>query len=1040
MTISEFGLKNKYTIYAISIAAIFFGVISYFSIPIQLFPDTAPPLVNVLTAFPGASAEDAADLVSDPIEKECSTLEGVYNVSSTSQDGMSVVTVEFRYNIDVDMAALDVQNALSRIQDKLPQNILEPQVLKFSTSDRPVLTMGLQSNDLVDVRSIAEEVIAPELQRVVGVAAVDVFGGNKPEISILVDRNRLDIYNIPISAVAEAIKQYNVSIPAGKIDSKVQQFTFRLYAESKTVKEIAQIPIRLKDGNRILLEDIAEIKYGGSEDLSRFHVNGKKAIAIQIFRQDDANTVEVVLRAREKFEELSKRYPGIQFNEAEESATFTQLVVDNMIGSVGQALLLAAIIIFLFLGSFKQGVVVIISMPMSFLLTFAGMKILGLELNLVTLTAIILAVGMVVDASVVVLENITRRFNEENLSPDEAASVGSSEIQFAIIAGNATTLAVLIPLLFLYGFIGKTFGPLAGTLILAFLSSLVVALVIVPILTTMTSGKDGKLEAFSEKISAPWNNLMNIIKKGYLFLLEKSLTNRWIVFVSAILLLVVGLMFIQKQGSELLPIMDSGNGFVTVETTSGSSLDQTESVLNEIERIILEDPEVVQLSTQIGFEPGMHSLGGGGVQGPTKGYISFTLTPRNERDRTIWEIQDKFREKFSKVPGIENLVVRESGSTAKATTASSIVVSIRGEDPLVLDKLGDEVLEAIKPIESVTNPYRSWRRDQKNILLSVNRDRALEIGFTPAFVARELAYSLDGINAGMLRNPLGDDTPIKVRYDKKFRLTESDIFEVRAVSQVDGQSVPLGAIVKKEEKLVQGLVTRENLQPTVDILALHQGRALNFVVADVVESIEKLVVPKGYSVELLGEDKDLKESRNELIFALIIAFVAVYLLLVAQFKSFIHPITVLMSIPLSLFGVGTALWLGDKSISMPVMLGFILLIGILVNNSIILIDVIRKQRANGIQKRKAIIESVNLRFRPIMMTSLSTIVGMIPLAMEWALGAERFSPLAIAVIGGMTASTLLTMIVIPVLYDSFDEITTKFFSSNSNNLEQVTNE
>ncbi len=1037
MTISEFGLKNKYTIYALSIGAIFFGVISYFSIPIQLFPETAPPLVNVLTAYPGATAGDAADLVSDPIEKECSSLEGVYKVSSTSQDGMSLVTVEFRYDIDVDIAALDVQNAISRIRDRLPPNIFEPQVLKFSTSDRPVLTMGIQGADLVAVRRIAEETIAPELQRVTGIAAVDVFGGNKPEVTISVDRNKLEAYSVPIMAVADAIKQYNISIPAGRIDSKDQQFTFRLYEESKTVDEMAQIPVKLPGGKRILLSDIADIHYGGSEDLSRFHVNGEKAIAVQVFRQDDANTVAVVLRAREKFAELAERYPDMQFAEAEESATFTQRVVDNMLGSVGQALLLATLIIFLFLGSIRQGIVVAISMPMSFLLTFAGMKLLGLELNLVTLTAIILAVGMVVDASVVVLENITRRFHEDKLSPDEAALVGSSEIQFAIIAGNATTLAVLVPLLFLYGFIGKTFGPLAGTLILAFLSSLIVALVIVPIMTTFTSGKAGRLEQLSSKISAPWNRLMDSTRNGYLFLLRHSLNRRWIIAVSSVLLLIIGLMFLRIQGSELLPIMDSGSGFVTVETTSGSSLDQTESVMKDVERIILKDPNVVRLSTQIGFEPGMHSLGGGGVQGATKGFISYTLTPRNEREQSIWEIQDQFRAELAKVPGIENLVVRESGSTAKATTASSIVVSIRGDDPLVLDALGNKVLETIRPIESVVNPYRSWRIDQKNILLTVNRDRALEMGFTPAFVAKELSSSLDGINAGMLRNPTGDDTPIKVRYAKRYRADETDLFGVRAISPIDGRSVPLGAVVDKEEKRVQGLVTRENLQPTLDILALHQGRPLNYVVADVVSSLDSLTIPQGYTAELLGEDKDMKESKGELVFALVIAFISVYLLLVAQFKSFVNPITVLMSIPLSLIGVGTALWLADKSVSMPVMLGFILLVGILVNNSIILIDVIQQQRAQGIPKRKAIVESVNLRFRPIMMTSLSTIVGMIPLALEWALGAERFSPLAIAVIGGMTASTLLTMIVIPVFYDALDELSMKLIGHQPDKIKQA---
>ncbi|RKX29064.1 MAG: AcrB/AcrD/AcrF family protein, partial [Candidatus Zixiibacteriota bacterium] len=738
MTLSEFGLKNRYTVYVLAIAAVFFGVVAYFSLPIQLFPETAPPLVNILTAYPGASAEDAADMVSDPIEKECAALEGVYKVSSSSQDGMSVVTVEFRYDVDVDMAALDVQNAISRIRGKLPSGIQEPQVLKFSTSNRPVLTVGIIGDDLVEVRRLVEEDLAPELQRVAGVAMVDVFGGHNPEVSVFVDRSKLDAYKLPIAAVAQAIKEHNVSIPAGKINSNEIQYSFRVDEESKTIQDIAKIPIRLQDGNRLLLGDLAKIRYGSAEDLSKYHVNGESAIAVQILKQDNANTVDVVLRAQAKFAEIAGRYPQLRFVEAEESASFTQQVVSNMLGSVAQALFLAAIVIFLFLGSFRRGLVVAVSMPMSFLLTFAGMKMFGIQIDLVTLTAVILSVGMVVDASVVILENIARRYHADKLTPEEAARVGASEIQFAIIAGNATTLTVLIPLLFLYGFVGKTFGPLAATLIIAFLSSLLVALIMVPILTTFTAGEGGRFERLSRKISDPWNFLMNRIRGSYLFLLRHALSRRWIVFMSAAVLLVVGVLLLRFQGTELLPKMDGGTSFVTVETTSGTSLSQTEEIIRQVEKIILNEPEVLLISTQLGFEPGMHSFGGGGVQGPTQGYISITLSPRTERDETIWEIQDRIREKLSRIPGIENLVVRESGSTARSTTASSIVVSIQGDDPLVLDRLGDQVLAAITEVPSVVNPYRSWRRDQRTVSLNINKERALELGMIPLSIAQEL--------------------------------------------------------------------------------------------------------------------------------------------------------------------------------------------------------------------------------------------------------------------------------------------------------------
>ncbi len=1021
MTLPGFALKYKYSIYALSIAATIFGVMAYFSLPIQLLPDTAPPLVNVLVAYPGAAAQDVADLISDPIENEVAALEGVLKVTSTAQDGLALVSIEFRYDIPVDLAAIDVQNAISRIRGKLPREIGEPQVIKFSTSSRPVLTMGLRGDNLVAVRRLAEDVLAPEIQRVAGVAIVDVFGGHQPELSVLVNRNRLEAHRLPLAAVVNAIRTHNVSAPAGQIRSSNRQYTFRLNEQSRSLHDIENIPISAPDGSRLLVGDLAAVTEGGGEDLSRFRVNGKSAIAMQIFKQDDANTVDVVQLAREAFTELSLRYPHIDMVEAEETASFTARVVNNMMTSVWQALLLATVVIFLFLASLHRGFVVIISMPMSFLLTFAGMKVFNIEVNMVTLTAIILSVGMVVDASVVVLENITRYYSKGGLSPTEAALKGASEIQFSVIAGVATTLIVLLPLLFLYGFVGKIFGPLAATLVIAFVASLFVALTIVPILSVMVSGEGGKMERVAERISQPWNRLMLGLRNVYVRILKKSLGHRRIVFLVISILFVAGLATLRFRGTELLPKMDSGSSFVVVETTSGASLDETEKVMQEVEAIILQESEVILISNQMGFEPGMHSFAGGGAQGPTQGYIAITLTPRTERDESIWEIQNRLRDKFSKIPNIQNFVVRESGSTAKATTASSIIVNIKGDDPLVLDKLGSQVLTALRTVKGVVNPYRRWRRDQRNISLSLSEDRARELRISPALAAQELVQSLDGVNAGIFRGELGEDTPIRVRYAERFRSQEADAFMVRTISANDGAVVPLGAIMQGKESYAQGVVTRENLQPTLEILALHEGRPLNFVVADIEQVLSGLTLPQAYEASLAGESTDMNEARKELASALAVAFIAVYLLLVAQFRSFIHPITVLVSVPLSLVGVGTALWIAGKPVSMPVMIGLILLVGIVVNNSIILIDFIRQRRQEGHSREEAIIESVATRFRPIMMTSFSTIVGMTPLALEWALGAERFSPLSTAVIGGMTASTFLTMIVIPVLYDTFDD-------------------
>lgn len=1033
MAISDYALKNRYTIYPLFIAAVVFGLLAYFNLPIQLFPDTAPPTVNIITAFPGAAAEDVADLLSDPIEQEVAGLENVARVSSTSQSGLSLVTVEFRYGHSVDIAAVDAQNAISRVRGSLPQAIGEPQVLKTSTAGRPIVTMGLrpaadagevaQSGEVMsETRRLAEDVLAPELQRIEGVAFVDVFGGHNPELSVRVDRTRLDAHNLPLGAVVEAIRSFNVSLPAGEIRSEGRQYSFRLDHESSTAEEVAEIPITTPTGQRVLVGDLAAVEYGAGEDLSRFRVGGDGAIAMQLFKQEDANTVAVVARVEAAFEELGERYPEITFLLADESASFTKLVVGNMLGAVGQALLLATAIIFLFLGSFRRGLVVAISMPMSFLLTFAGMMVLGIDLNMVTLTAVILSVGMVVDASVVMLENITRHSQEHGLAPFEAALAGAKEIQFAVIAGNATTITVLVPLLFLYGFVGKTFGPLAATMIVAFLSSLLVALALVPILTMLVTSEGGRVERVAAQLARPWQWSMGAIQRAYVWLLKTALQRRWVALLGGAAVFALGAFTLTRLGMEMLPRMDTGETFITVETPSGSSLEETERVLAEVEAVIQREAELAAVSTRIGFEPGMRSFGGGGVQGPTQGYITVSWTPRTERGESIWDIQDRLRARLAQVPGIENLVVRESGSTAVAGTASSVVVSLRGPDALVLDRLGDEVLQVVDSVPDTVNTYRSWRRDHRSVTYTVDAERARELGLSPSAISRELIQSLDGVTAGIFRGAGDEKTPIRVRYAREYRDSREDAEAVLAFSERAGTTVPLRAVTEGRETVVQGLITRENLEPTLDILALHGDRPLSFVTRDVERAIGGIEVPAGYTLTLAGEERDMAEARGELIGALAVALLAVYLLLVAQFKSFAHPITVLASVPLSLIGVAAALWIAGKPVSMPVLVGLILLVGIVVNNSIILIDFIRQRREAGDDRETAIASSVAARFRPIMMTSLSTIVGMIPLAMEWALGAERFSPLAVAVIGGMTAATFLTLIVIPVFYSAMDDV------------------
>lgn len=1020
MSFGRSVLANRHAVWAVAIASAIFGVLAYLEMPMQLSPDTAPPVVNVITAYPGASAADVTDALSRPMEEELASLEGIVAVRSSSQDNLSLVSLEFGYERDVELAAVDVQNAITRIRGALPPGIREPRVLRQSTSDRPIVTFGLVTEPMVSARRLAEDVVGPRLQRISGVAAVDVFGGSAETVLVEFDPEQLEAYLVSPADVIRTLQEHNIAGPAGELDTGGQRHRYRLDARAESLDALGQLPI-VSGGTRVLLRDVARLEIGTLDDDARFRIGETQAIAVQVFKTEDANTVEVVEAALAEVASLREEYPTLDIIVGEESASFTRTSIGNLLSNVWQALLLASVIIFLFIGHLRASLVAVVSMPLSYGLTFVGMRLAGVQFDLVTLSAVILAVGMVVDASVVVLENVLRLM-KEGRAPEEAASEGVDEILTPVIAGAATTVTVLVPLLFLEGFIGKTFGPLAMTLLIAFTSSVIVALVLVPVLSMQTAGS-GALDRLGERIAWPFTRLMEGLRRAYVALLRRALRFRWLTLVLAFASVAAGAVMLRGQGMEVIPRMDGGSFFISLETPSGTSLDETERAIEAIAGILSDEAEVETVQAQVGYEAGMRYFASGSVQGPTQGFITVTLSPRTDRVETLWDIQARVRQRIrSEVPAIRSFTVRELGNTANATTTAPIVVRVTGDDVLVLDRLGEEILGRLAAVDSIVEPARTWRLDQRRFSVHVDALRAGQLGLSPAAIATQMQMGSVGVHAGDF-HALGEDPiPILARFQRGEDPAPEALLDYPVILRAAETTIPLRSIAALEETTSAGLMTRDGLAPTLDITAVLGDRPLSEAVVEVEDALRELIVPDGYAVELTGERDDLSEATGEIAGALIISVIAVYLLLAGQLRSFVHPITIMLTVPLAIVGVALGLVAAGKPVSMPVMVGLVLLVGIVVNSSIILLEYVRRARADGRERRDALIDSVGVRFRPIMMTALSTIVGMIPLAGEWALGAERFSPLAIAVIGGLSAATLLTLIVMPVLYDIIDDL------------------
>lgn len=1017
MNIAKFATKNKYLIITLIIAIVLLGVYSRITMQVQLAPDTNPPMVTVMLRYPGVSAEDVSKDVAEPIEKELAQLEGISNIKSTSQDNMSIIQISFDYATDVNEAAIDVQNSISRIKSSLPERLEEPRVLKISTADKPVTTIALTSNSLSmeKLRQIADDEINYNLQLVDGVSGINIYGGYSNEVQIEIDKKKIAAYNISLEEISNILGQNNIKAPGGNLVEENKEVLLRIEEGFSNKEDINNLRIPTKDGHFIYLRDIADVRFTHEDLESSYRLNGEEAIAISITKKNDANTIEVIENIKDKLNSLEEDYPFIDFQIAQDDSIFTLQMVENMTSSVSLSIGLTVLLIMLFISALNQSLIVSVSMPLTFLMTLGIMKFSGLKLDLVTLSALILSIGFVVDASIVVVENIVSH-SETNDNIVEATIDAVSEVTIPILTGALTTLAVLFPLVFIKGFVGAMFKPLSLTLIYSISSSMFIALFIIPVLAIMFDNlKLTKIEKIFGLVSCIFNKIMDLILDAYVGLLKFSLKNKLFVYIVLIIGLIISAITLDRNGVEMLPQFDSAVTYISIELESGAKLEETKQAVSEIEKYLSKKDNIVNYDVKIGFEKGSNTLGDFGLMTTNQASFTINLNNRTERIESIWEFQEELRQYISRIPGIKRFVVREQGGTATAESSAPIAVSISGPEQDVLFDIASKLELKMWDIYGTTNIYKNFHMDNEQISIKTNNAKIQEFGLTNASISRQILNSVEGIQNSSMDVNQSDNLNISIGYKKGSIQSLDDILDIYINTPV-GAKVPLRELASLEINNRSNLVTRGNYSNTIEILSYTHTRAFSHIVSDIQEVIDNFSLPSGYDVKMVGQQEELGNSMKDMAFTLILAIIFVYLILVPQFKSFVQPLIVMSAIPLVIIGVAPALVLSGKNISMPVLLGFILLAGTVVNDSILLVDNTNNLRKKGLSIDESLIQSVKNRYRPIMMTTLSDVAGMLPLAFELALGAERFSPLAITVIGGMLASTLLTLIIIPITY------------------------
>ncbi len=1017
MNIGESAVKNKYLVISFIIVIIIFGVFAKMTLQTQLAPDTNAPRVTVMAKYPGATAQDVSENLVKPLEESFGKLEGISNIKSDSMDNIGIVHLFFKYGTDVDSAAIDVQNTISASKDSLPSNIPEPKVLKFNTSDKPIMTLAINSESLSlqEIRRLSEDNIAFELQLIDGVAAVEMFGGYISEIRINLDENKFNQYNLTLSNVYKALNENNISLPGGTIKNGEKNISLKIDEEYSSIEELNNIKIILADGNSIYLKDIADIEYGMEDLESMYRFDSDDRIALQILKSKDANTVETIENIKLSLNELQEKYPYLDIEIAQDDSTFTNQMVDNMTSSILLAIIFTAIIIFLFLSKVNQSLVVAFSMPLTFLSTLGLMKLFNMKLDLVTLSALILSIGFVVDNSIVIVENIMKHKERDNETTIVKAAVdGVNEIASSVLSGTITTVVVLVPLTFMQGFVGEMFKPVALTLIFALSSSLVIAFVVIPIVTIfMYKFSFRRTESLFNVVTKPFNRMMDWILGVYLKILNKSIKSN-LIFVVVILLLISSGIALKNKGIEMLPKFDSGVTFISVETETGTSIEETSKVFSHIEDILNKEKNIVGYDTQIGFEKDSTIMSEFNTMASNQGVITINYNTRKEREEDIWSMQDRIRKEIEKIPGIKRFVVKEKGGTANSSGGVPIDIKISGEDQEVLYKLAVDLEKEIKNIDGMINVYKSFNIDSPEYIIKTDDSRIKELGLNNAYVGKYIYQLVEGVNATELKMDERNES-IKILFNKESRNNIEDIMK-QSIKTPYGATIPLSDIAWVEKSNRANIVTKDDLEYTINVLGYTEGRAFSFITSDITKLLDSYELPKGYNIGLTGQQNDLIDAMSDMVILLAMSIAFVYLVLLPQFKSFILPLVVMASIPLIVIGVAPSLILTNKFISMPVLLGFIMLAGTVVNNSILLIDYFIESIKAGVSTKESIINGVKNRFRPIMMTVFSDVVGMLPLALQLALGSERFSPLAVTVIGGILASTFLTLILIPVVF------------------------
>jgi len=1014
MKLTEVSIKRPAFITMVFTALAALGIFAYSQMGVDLLPKMDWPMVSVVTIYPGAGPKEVETTVSKPIEEALSSLNGLKHLRSFSNENVSVILAEFSFTTDVESATNEVQRKVDGVRADLPKEIYTPTVAKSDINDFPIVRIAMSGK--ADGRALyqfADEHVSQRLEQLPGVSSVEIVGGQKREIRIEVDNDRLRAYNLSVLQVSQALQRENLDFPTGKINSPTNQYIVRVAGKFTTPAAMNNIVLAARGDSKVYLRDVARVLDTYNEDVTYTRLNGEPAVGLFLQRQSGANSVQVAALAKAELEKIEREQNGqIHFEVAQDITQFTLHSVDEVKRDLGLAVLMVAIVLFVFLHSFRNSLIVLLSIPTSLITTFIMMQAFGFTINLVSLMALALVIGILVDDSIVVLENIHRHL-ERGEEQKSAALKGRAEIGFAAIAITLVDVVVFLPIALIGGLVGKIFKEFGLTVVVSTLLSLFVSFTLTPMLASKWSR--------AGSTTLRWRLLHVLIEKFEIF--QKNLNERYrrwlawgldhrktVVLASfGLLMLSFALVPLGLIGTEFMTEAERGEFAVNLEMPIGTALDITDGATQRVENILAGLPEVTRYLTTVGKSQSEWSS----AKRPNVAQISVTLQNKRERERRTAEVMNDISRQAAVIPG---LTMRMSPiSMFGAAQESPLQIEVKGPDLEMLAGVADKVTAITASVSGTRDVKSSWEEGQPEIQISVDRDRAAQFGLTLGEIGVALRTALEGDIATKFKDG-NNEYDTRVVLAKANRSNPADVEKVSLVNY-RGERIFLGQVTEIYYGKGPTMIGRKDRERLITVSSNLDGTVpLGQISAAIQQQAAALDLPPGVTIAYAGDVQNMQDMFRDMMIAISFAILFVYMIMVALFESYAHPFTIMFSIPVALVGGLGALALTGQTLNMFSMIGILLALGLVTKNAILLVDRANEQRAKGLSAREALLEAGPTRLRPIIMTTLTMVLGMMPLALALGAGSEIRQSMAIVVIGALISSTVLTLLLVPVVY------------------------